>query len=57
MHGNPAPHLHCHLFPGCLDDYSSGVPVNYRITEASLYQGDEESLRFVDQIRKALEPE
>jgi len=54
MHGNSAPHLHVHLFPRYLDDDFPAAPIDYRLTEPSPYESQEEYLWFVDQMRKAL---
>jgi diadenosine tetraphosphate (Ap4A) HIT family hydrolase len=54
IHGNSAPHLHCHLFPRYLDDDFPSAPIDYRITEPSPYESDEEYRWFVEEMRKGL---
>ena len=54
IHGNSAPHLHSHLFPRYLDDDFPSAPIDYRMTEPSPYESDEEYRWFVKEMRKAL---
>ncbi|MDD3625904.1 MAG: hypothetical protein PHV06_01165 [bacterium] len=54
IHGNSSPHLHCHLYPRYLDDDFPSAPIDYRITEPSPYEGEQEFLWFVDKMRKEL---
>ena len=54
MHGNSAPHLHMHLFPRYLDDDFPAAPIDYRVSEPSPYESQEEYLWFVDRMRQAL---
>lgn len=55
IHANTGPHIHCHLFPRYLDDDFPSAPIEYRITEPSPYESDEEFNWFVEQMRNALE--
>jgi diadenosine tetraphosphate (Ap4A) HIT family hydrolase len=54
IHGNSGPHLHCHLFPRYLDDDFPSAPIDYRITEPSPYESDEEYNWFIKEMRKGL---
>jgi diadenosine tetraphosphate (Ap4A) HIT family hydrolase/GNAT superfamily N-acetyltransferase len=54
IHGNSMPHLHAHLFPRYLDDPFPSAPIDYRITEPLVYEGEEEFHRFVQQMRDLL---
>jgi diadenosine tetraphosphate (Ap4A) HIT family hydrolase len=54
IHCNSGPHLHCHLFPRYLDDDFPSAPIDYRITEPSPYENDEEYKWFIDEMRKGL---
>lgn len=54
IHGNSMPHLHVHLFPGYLDDNFPSAPIDYRITEPSPYENEDELQWFIEQIRKEL---
>ncbi|MFT3951581.1 MAG: GNAT family N-acetyltransferase [Oscillospiraceae bacterium] len=54
LHSNSFPHIHCHLFPRYLnDDFPSG-PIDYRITEPSPYEDEEEFLWFIRRMREEL---
>lgn len=55
IHANSGPHIHCHLFPRYLDDDFPSSPIDYRITEPSPYESDEEFNWFVNEMRKELE--
>ncbi|MGE5579290.1 MAG: GNAT family N-acetyltransferase [Bacillota bacterium] len=55
IHGNSMPHLHVHLFPRYLDDDFPSGPIDYRKTEPSPYESDEEFWWFVKQMRLALD--
>ena len=55
IHGNSAPHLHCHLFPRYLDDGFASAPIDYRITEPSPYESAEEFSWFVARVRRHLD--
>lgn len=54
MHCNSAPHLHCHLFPRYLDDDFPSAPINYRITEPTPYESEEEYRWFINEMRSGL---
>jgi len=54
IHCNSGPHLHCHLFPRYLDDDFPSAPIDYRITEPSPYENDEEYKWFINEMRKGL---
>lgn len=54
IHSNSAPHIHCHLFPRYLDDDFPSAPIDYRITEPSPYESEEEYIWFVESMRKEL---
>lgn len=54
MHANSGSHLHIHLFPRYLDDEFPSAPIDYRLTEPAPYEGYEEYLWFVEQMRKEL---
>jgi len=54
MHGNSGPHLHCHLFPRYLDDDFPSGPIDYRITEPSPYESEEEYRWFIREMKKGL---
>lgn len=54
IHGNSGPHLHCHLFPRYLDDDFPSAPIDYRITEPSPYDSEEEFDWFVEQMKKEI---
>ena len=54
IHSNSSPHIHCHLFPRYLDDDFPSAPIDYRISEPSPYESEEEFNWFVDNMRKEL---
>jgi diadenosine tetraphosphate (Ap4A) HIT family hydrolase len=54
IHMNSGPHLHCHLFPRYLDDDFPSSPIDYRITEPSPYESDEEYRWFISKMRQML---
>ena len=54
IHGNSAPHLHCHLFPRYLDDDFPGQGIDVKLTEPSPYESEEEYQWFIDEMRKRL---
>lgn len=54
IHSNSGPHIHCHLFPRYLDDDFPSAPIDYRVTEPSPYESEEEFNWFVDKMRKEL---
>lgn len=54
IHANSGPHIHCHLFPRYLDDDFPSAPIDYRITEPSPYESEEEFNWFVDRMRAEL---
>lgn len=54
IHANSGPHIHCHLFPRYLDDDFPSGPIDYRITEPSPYESDEEFCWFVEVMRSEL---
>lgn len=54
IHCNSGPHLHCHLFPRYLDDDFPSAPIDYRITEPSPYESEEEYRWFINEMRKHL---
>lgn len=54
IHGNSMPHLHVHLFPRYLDDDFPSGPIDYRKTEPSPYESDEEFEWFVGRMREVL---
>ncbi|HBL84387.1 MAG: hypothetical protein A2Y17_04830 [Clostridiales bacterium GWF2_38_85] len=54
IHANSGPHIHCHLFPRYLDDDFPSAPIDYRITEPSPYESDEEFIWFVVRMREEL---
>lgn len=54
IHSNSVPHIHCHLFPRYLDDDFPSAPIDYRITEPSPYESEEEFNWFVNQMKNAL---
>lgn len=54
IHSNSGPHIHCHLFPRFLDDDFPSAPIDYRISEPSPYESEEEFNWFVDNMRNEL---
>ena len=56
IHGNSGAHLHCHLFPRYLDDDFPSAPIDYRISEPSPYESDEEYSWFLSEMRKKIIP-
>ena len=54
IHSNSAPHIHCHLFPRYLDDDFPSAPIDYRVTEPSPYESEEEFLWFAGKMREEL---
>lgn len=54
IHGNSAPHLHCHLFPRYLDDDFPGEGIDIKLTEPSPYESDEEFLWFFNNMKEKL---
>lgn len=54
IHGNSAPHLHCHLFPRYLDDDFPSAAIDIRITEPTPYESEEEYRWFINEMRKGL---
>lgn len=54
IHSNSGPHIHCHLYPRYLDDDFPSAPIDYRITEPSPYESEEEYQWFVEQMRSEL---
>ena len=54
IHSNSGPHIHCHLFPRYLDDDFPSAPIDYRITEPSPYESEEEFLWFIKRMREEL---
>ena len=54
IHGNSAPHLHCHLFPRYLDDDFPGQGIDVKLTEPSPYESEEEYQWFIDEMKKGL---
>lgn len=54
IHANSGPHTHCHLFPRYLDDDFPSAPIDYRITEPSPYESEEEFLWFFKEMQKLL---
>jgi len=54
IHGNTAPHLHCHLFPRYLDDDFPGQGIDVKLIEPSPYESDEEFDWFFKEMRKRL---
>ncbi len=54
IHGNTVPHLHVHLFPRYIDDNFPSSPIEYRLTEPSPYESEEEFQWFVEQMRYEL---
>ena len=54
LHANSVPHIQCHLFPRYLDDDFPSAPIDYRITEPSPYESEDEYLWFVEQMKKEL---
>lgn len=54
IHSNSGPHIHCHLFPRYLDDDFPAALIDYRISEPSPYESEEELNWFVDKMRKEL---
>lgn len=57
IHCNSAPHLHCHLFPRYLDDDFPSAPIDYRISEPTPYESEEEYRWFISEMRKRLCPQ
>lgn len=55
IHGNTMPHLHVHLFPRYIDDDFPSKPIDYRKTEPSPYESEEEFIWFVEKMRAELE--
>ena len=54
IHSNSGPHIHCHLFPRYLDDDFPSAPIDYRITEPSPYENDEEFQWFIKRMKEEL---
>ena len=54
IHGNTAPHLHCHLFPRYLDDDFPGKGIDIKLTEPSPYESDDEFEWFLKMMQKKL---
>ena len=54
IHSNSGPHIHCHLFPRYLDDDFPSAPIDYRVTEPSPYESEEEFLWFIEKMREEL---
>ena len=54
IHSNSGPHIHCHLFPRYLDDDFPSAPIDYRVTEPSPYESEEEFMWFVARMREEL---
>ena len=54
IHGNTAPHLHCHLFPRYLDDDFPGQGIDIKLIEPSPYESDEEFDWFFNEMKKRL---
>lgn len=54
LHGNTIPHLHAHLFPRYLDDRFPSAPIDYRVSEPSPYEDEEEFNWFLEQMRYEL---
>lgn len=54
IHCNSAPHLHCHLFPRYIDDDFPSAPIDYRISEPTPYESEEEYRWFIAEMRKGL---
>ena len=54
IHGNTAPHLHCHLFPRYLDDDFPGQGINVKLIEPSPYESEEEFMWFFNKMQKKL---
>lgn len=54
IHGNSAPHLHCHLFPRYLDDDFPGQGIDVKLTEPSPYESEEEFQWFLNEMKEKL---
>jgi len=54
IHGNSAPHLHCHLFPRYLDDDFPGMGIDVKLIEPSPYESDEEFEWFFKKMQEKL---
>lgn len=54
IHGNSAPHLHCHLFPRYLDDDFPGQGIDVKLTEPSPYESEEEFQWFFSKMQEKL---
>jgi len=54
IHGNSGAHLHCHLFPRYLDDDFPSAPIDYRLSEPSPYENEDEYAWFLEEMRKKL---
>jgi diadenosine tetraphosphate (Ap4A) HIT family hydrolase len=54
IHGNTAPHLHCHLFPRYLDDDFPGKGIDIKLTEPSPYENEEEFKWFLSTMREKI---
>lgn len=54
IHSNSGPHIHFHLFPRYLNDDFPSAPIDYRITDPSPYESNEEFSWFVETMRKEL---
>ncbi|OGO78332.1 MAG: hypothetical protein A2Y23_04865 [Clostridiales bacterium GWB2_37_7] len=54
IHGNSAPHLHCHLFPRYLDDDFPGEGIDVKLTEPSPYESEEEFRWFFNKMHEKL---
>jgi len=54
IHGNTGAHLHCHLFPRYIDDDFPSAPIDYRVTEPSPYESEEEFQWFFNKMQEKL---
>ncbi|WDV47580.1 GNAT family N-acetyltransferase [Clostridiaceae bacterium M8S5] len=54
IHSNSMPHLHVHLFPRYLDDDYPSAPIDYRVSQPSPYESQEEYEWFVSSMRNLL---
>jgi diadenosine tetraphosphate (Ap4A) HIT family hydrolase len=54
IHGNSAPHLHCHLFPRDLDDDFPGQGIDVKLVEPSPYESEEEFQWFFNKMKEKL---
>ena len=53
-HGNTMPHLHVHLFPRYIDDQFPNAPIDYRITEPSVYESEMGFVNFIEAMKLEL---